>query len=191
MVDIDSEAAEASGSAGFTLIELMMAMVIFSFMLLIIVVGFMNIVRLHNEAVASNQAQDSARAAMDELVLAVRDSGGVTAAQPGLLCLASTTGQPTQYYVTANKTLSRADGCGGLRVNTHQITSDSVQVAEFLPEIVTNGGVVRKAQVQLLLTIGSANGTTTGTGASLQCGPTQSERTFCSTVTLRSEAVQR
>lgn len=179
-----------SDEAGFTLIELLMAMTVFSFMLLIIVVGFMNIVRMHNQAVASNQAQDSARTAMDELVLAVRDSGGVTKAQPGLLCLASTTGQPQQYFIAGGK-LSRADGCGGVPANTHQVTSDAVMVSAFTPEIETTGASVTKAQVKLSLTVGSNNGTTTGTGANLKCGPTTADRTFCSTVTLTSEAVQR
>jgi prepilin-type N-terminal cleavage/methylation domain-containing protein len=193
MLELTPDESKASASAGFTLIELLMAMTIFSFMLLIIVVGFMNIVRLHNQAVASNQAQDSARTAMNELVRAVRDSGGVTTATTipsGLMCLASTTGQPQQYYVQTGS-LKRADGCGAPYANPHQITSDGVQVSDFSPVIETSGPDITKSQVKISITVGSANGTTTGSGANLQCGPSAADRTFCATVTLTSEAVQR
>ncbi len=176
-------------SGGFTLIELLMAMSVFSFMLLIIVMGFMNIVRMHNAAVASNQAQDSARTAMNELVLAVRDSGGVTIPSAGLMCLASMAGQPQQYYVAAGA-LTRADGCGGTPLNTHQITSSDVNVADFSAAIESDPTVV-KPQVKLSLTVGSANGTTAGTGAALACKDSQADRTFCSVITLTSRAVQR
>lgn len=181
-----------SDAAGFTLIELLLAMAVFSFMLLIIVVGFMNIVRLHNQAVASNQAQDSARAAMDELVMAVRDSGGVSILPTGELCLAGTTGQPKQYYLSGS-VLNRAGGCGPSKPNPQQVTSDVVRVSEFRPEIETSGAGVTKAQVKITLTVGSANGTTNvnpQTGK-LECGPSQSDRTFCAIVTLTSQAVQR
>src|SRR5258705_7656478 len=88
---------------GFTLVELLMAMAVFSFMLLIVVVGFMNIVHLHNQAIASNMAQDNARTVMDEMVRAVRDSQGVITTTPGpfgTVCLGSpTAGQERYYYV--------------------------------------------------------------------------------------------
>jgi prepilin-type N-terminal cleavage/methylation domain-containing protein len=102
---------------GFTLIELLVAMAVFSFMLLIIVVGFMNIVNVHNAALASNHAQDSARAAMDEMVQGVRDSTGVQwihqyPAYAGLMdpgvandsnfdvfCLSSASGNAQEYFV--------------------------------------------------------------------------------------------
>jgi len=193
MLEVTPEESNVPVSAGFTLIELLMAMTVFSFMLLIIVSGFMNIVRLHNQAVASNQAQDSARTAMNELVRAVRDSGGVTSATTlptGQMCLASTTGQPQQYYIESGS-LKRADGCGVPRANPHQITSDAVQVSNFSPVIETSGPEITKSQVKISITLGSANGTTTGTGANLQCGPSTADRTFCATVTLTSEAVQR
>jgi prepilin-type N-terminal cleavage/methylation domain-containing protein len=66
-------------NAGFTLIELLVAMAVFSFMMLIIATGFINIVRLHNQAVVSNLTQDSANSAIQTLVQAVRDSHGVPA----------------------------------------------------------------------------------------------------------------
>ena len=191
MLEIDSQ-ENTAGQAGFTLIELLLAMTVFSFMLLIIVVGFMNIVRLHNQAVASNQAQDSARSAMNEMVLAVRDSGGVTILPTGEMCLAGTTGQPRQYYLSAG-VLRRADGCGSSKPNPQQITSDVVEVADFEPVIETRGTNITKAQVKITLTLGSANGTTWTNPATgkLECRNSSADRTFCSVVTLTSQAVQR
>ena len=86
--------------AGFTLIELLMAMAIFSFMLMIVVIGFINVVHIHNQAVAANIAEDNARTAMDELVRAVRTSNGVLPSAANTLCLTNTSsGGETIYYV--------------------------------------------------------------------------------------------
>jgi prepilin-type N-terminal cleavage/methylation domain-containing protein len=191
-----------TSEAGFTLIELLVAMAVFSFMLLIIVVGFMNVVRLHDQALASNVAQDNARGAMEELVRAVRDSAGVVTPVPGTpsstLCLASANG-PQQYYwvksvvvsgVTTNM-LYRGDGCTASPSNQRPLTSNSVQVANFRATVKTSGAKIVKPQVEMTVTIASNNGTTTGSGASIACGPSNSSRAFCATVTLTSGAVPR
>src|SRR5205823_262577 len=102
---------------GFTMIELLMAMALFSFFLLIVVAGFLNVVRAHNQAIATNAAQDNARVAMDTLVQAVRDSAGVNDPAPNttsnMLCLADAGGVDKQYWVqtvAGVKTLMRGDG---------------------------------------------------------------------------------
>jgi prepilin-type N-terminal cleavage/methylation domain-containing protein len=183
-----------NGERGFTLVELLVAMSVFSFMLVIVVVGFINIVHLHNQALASNAAQDNARAGMDELVRAVRDSAGVVSTTPGpngRLCLASPTGQQRVYYLVGG-VLTRADNCAAPVAGTiASITSSAVTVSNFAAVVQSTGPKVVKPVVQLTLTLGSSNGTTTGTGAALTCGTSNSARTFCSTVTLTSGAVPR
>lgn len=177
---------------GFTLVELLVAMSVFSFLLVIVVVGFVNVVRMHNQAVASNMAQDNARTAMNELVRAVRDSAGVvsvTGGPTGTLCLESLTGQQRIYYVQTN-VLMRADNCT-TRTNPQSITSSAVRVSNFDPVIGSSGPTVVKPVVQLAVTVGSNNGTTTGVGASLACGNSNADRTFCGVVTLTSAAVPR
>jgi prepilin-type N-terminal cleavage/methylation domain-containing protein len=181
-------------SDGFTMIELLVAMAVFSFMLLIIVVGFINIVRLHNQALASNTSQDNARTAMDELVRAVRDSAGVVTPAPGVpantLCLANASGPQRVYYLNGG-ILYRADDCTS-RVNAVAVTSTAVQVANFVATVKTAGASILKPQVELTVTIATTgNGTTTGSGASIACGPSTADRTFCSVVTLTSGAVPR
>jgi len=179
---------------GFTLVELLVAMSVFSFMLVIVVVGFINVVHLHNEAIASNMAQDNARTAMDELVRAVRDSAGTitpTAGPNGTLCLGAPQGGQERYYYLVAGVLTRADNCT-THSNPASITSSSVQVTNFDPIVQSTGPKVKKPVVQLTVTVGTAgNGTTVGAGASLACGNSNASRTFCSVVTLTSGAVPR
>jgi prepilin-type N-terminal cleavage/methylation domain-containing protein len=182
--------------AGFTMIELMVAMAVFSFMLLIIVVGFINVVRIHNQALASNIAQDNARGAMDELVRAVRDSTGVVTPLPGAssntLCLADASGPPKVYYVSplppaANAMLYRATDCAA-HVGATPVLSQSVKVVGFTATVETSGSAIVKPHVELNITVASSNGTASPTGV---CGPTNADRQFCSSITLTSGAVPR
>ncbi len=181
------------GERGFTLIELLVAMSVFSFMLVIVVTGFINIVRLHDEALAANLAQDNARVAMDELVRGVRNSTGAASATgtgaSGVLCLNSLTGLPVAYYVQGG-VLMRANDCAA-HSNPAAITSSSVFVSDFTPAQLSQGPKVVRPLVQMSVTVGSNNGTTAGSGAALTCGSTNADRTFCSVVTLTSEAAPR
>jgi prepilin-type N-terminal cleavage/methylation domain-containing protein len=180
-------------SDGFTMIELLVAMAVFSFMLVIIVVGFINIVKMHNQALASNMSQDNARTAMDELVRSVRDSTGVVTPAPGVpsstLCLANASGPQNTYYVTGG-ILYRASDCAS-RANPVAVTNSSVQVANFIATVKTAGADILKPQVELTITVASNNGTTTGSGATVACGPSSADRAFCSAITLTSGAVPR
>jgi hypothetical protein len=169
----------------------MVAMSIFSFMLLIVTMGFINIVHIHNQAVASNIAQDNARAAMDELVRGVRTSNGILPSAAGTLCLTSTTsGQQTIYYVQPvglGGILYRADSasCTAPGLRRQALTSNIVSVTNFA--VVVPVAATPKSEVSMTLTVASNNGTAPG-GV---CGPTNSDRTFCSVITLTSGAVPR
>ncbi len=178
---------------GFTLIELLVAMAVFSSMLVIISVGFINIVHLHNQALNSNVSQDNARTAMDELVRAIRDSTGVVgtpgAGPSGTLCLTSQNGQETIYYVTPAGVLTRASNCT-TKTGPASITSSAVNVSNFVATVQSTGPKIVKPVVQVTVTVGTT-GNSTGLGAGLNCGTTNASRTFCSVVTLTSGAVPR
>src|ERR1700733_13320507 len=175
--------------AGFTMIELLVAMTIFSFMLMIISVGFINVVKIHNQALASNNSQDNARTAINELVRAVRDSTGVSGA-PGIgpngtLCLNDASGTQKNYWIKtvtiagiSTKVLYRGDGCIATPANQQAITSGSVNVNNFFAKVNTSGPNIVKPEVQLTVGVASNNGTTTGTGAAVACGPGASDREF-------------
>lgn len=187
-------------AAGFTLIELILAMAVFSFMLLIVVSGFMTIVHMHNQAAALNDAQDNAQAAMDQVVEAVRNSpSGVapvvlgTPPQGASLCVQNSSGSEQIFYVdSASKALMRATDCTN-RLNAQALTNANVFVSNFAPTLVTTSGSAgSKPDVEVALTVATNNGTTNGaSGEAVQCGVGTSQQTFCSVVTLKSGAAPR
>ncbi|MBW3538219.1 prepilin-type N-terminal cleavage/methylation domain-containing protein [Candidatus Parcubacteria bacterium] len=71
---------------GFTLIELLLAMALFSLMLLVVIGGFINIVRMYQAGLASRNTQQNARSGLEEMV---RTARGASAAEvvPTGLCL--------------------------------------------------------------------------------------------------------
>lgn len=182
---------------GFTMIELIVAMAVFSFILLIIVVGFLNVVSLRNQALASDMAQDNARTAMNELVRAVRDAADVTipsypvTTTSNTLCLTKVDGHLGSYELVPPGILTRYDGCGPGKSNPVAITNTGVDVVDFTAKQESFGPGVKKPEIQLSITVASNNGTTVVAGASTQCKDTNQDRKFCSTVTLTSGAVAR
>jgi prepilin-type N-terminal cleavage/methylation domain-containing protein len=187
------------GESGFTMIELLVAMTVFSFMLLIIAIGVINVVRLHNQAVASNLVQDSASAAMQGLVQAVRDSKGVTSiiANPdnplwgNLMCVQSNGGAEQAYWIHAN-VLTRADDCSAL-INQQPFTAASVVKATyFTASVDSTGPKITKPEVHFSLTMGSGNGLPANpTGPNVQCIDDNGYREFCAVETLTSGATPR
>jgi type II secretory pathway pseudopilin PulG len=179
---------------GFTMVALVVAMAVFSFMLMIITVGFMNVVRMHNAAVASNVVQDNARTAIDEMVKAVRDSSGIVAGSsiPGsVMCLAKASGPQQVYYLTSG-VLYSADNCPtASRTNVRALTNSYVTVQYFNFVQRNSGANLVKPQIDVSVTIGSSNGTTTGSGSTTSCTNDNSARQFCSVITLTSGAVPR
>jgi prepilin-type N-terminal cleavage/methylation domain-containing protein len=180
------------GNSGFTMIELLVSMAVFSFMLLIISSGVIGIVRMENQSLASNSAQDNARSTMDELVQAIRDSSGVTTpatvgVPTSILCLKNDSGVQQAYYVNAD-VLYRSDDCLAY-TNTVALTSNQVQVSKFSATVTTGGAGITENEVEIELTIASDNGTTNGGGTA--CNNSDVDRQFCSVVTLTSGAVPR
>lgn len=181
---------------GFTLIELILAMAVFSFMLLIVVSGFINVVHLHNRTMALNQAQDNARAAMDQVVQAVRNSSSSSApviqGTPPLqtLCVSSLSGPQQIFYVEAD-VLKRADDCSA-RLNSQPLTNPGVRVTSFTPQVITvSGSAGTRSDVEVTLTVATAAAVTTGSDDSIKCDASIASQTFCSVVTLKSGVTPR
>lgn len=184
--------------SGFTLIELMLAFAVFGFMLLIVVAGFINVVRLHNEALASNNAQDSARTAMDTMVQAVRNSSGIVfpanqGAAASTLCVASSSGPDTGFYVdSTTQILYEASNCSAPYTNPVPLTSGNEQAyLQSTLESSDSGDPQWKPEVELKLVVSSNNGTTTGSGVGTQCANDAADHEFCSVVTLTTGAEPR
>jgi prepilin-type N-terminal cleavage/methylation domain-containing protein len=190
--------SDASRQAGFTLIELLVAMAIFSFILLIIVSGFLMVMRMRNKALAYNMVQDSARTAMNELVRAVRDSSGVVPASVvagpnGAICLQQTGGQVLRYYVTGG-ILTRATACTAPFTNAQAITNSSVRVTRFdvrqENSSATNPNI--KPEMLITLTVASNNGTAVvAADGSATCSTNSHDLPYCAVQNLTSGAVPR
>jgi prepilin-type N-terminal cleavage/methylation domain-containing protein len=178
---------ELPNSRGFTLIELLVAMAVFSMLLVIIVMGFMNVVRIRNQALAANATQDSARTAMNEVVRTVRDSLAVLPSAANTLCLQVAGGGTKYFYIDAtNKDLRRADVCTPTPPTSSPITDPEVRVAVFTAVPQSTG--VTKSPLKITLKVASDNGTSDAAG---NCNANNADREFCSSVTLVSSAVPR
>ena len=197
MMSWKQEQLSGPRQVGFTLVELLVAMSIFSLMLLIVVSGFINIVHLRSQALASNQAQDNARTAINEVVRAVRDSAGVVpgsivTGSSGRICLDKLGGQVQQYFVNAG-VLTRSDDCALVapHVNEQAITNSVVQVVDFTIMQENSGPTIVKPELSISVTVASNNATTSGSGANTVCDPNTGGVPFCATVKLTSGAVPR
>lgn len=181
--------------SGFTLIELLIAMAVFGFLLMIVTVGFINVMRLHNSAIASHTVQDSARGAMESLVQSVRNANTAVIGASGTnstLCLNYRSGG-SEFYSVVGGVLRRWNQCVSPVGTGEQITSSNVVVNSFVatqttvPPGITNF----KPTVTLNLVASSSNGSTIGSGTTLQCKNTPQDRAFCAIVNLTSTAVTR
>jgi len=115
--------------SGFTLVELTLAMAIFSFALIIFVSGFQTIMKLYQTGLAMRDTQQSARIAINRIVVDARGSssavvgaattttvqGGTTSVEP--ICLFNSNGM-IYYYVDSN---------GDLYRNTYKVTEEPPQ----------------------------------------------------------------
>lgn len=186
---------------GFTMIELLVAMTVFSFMLLIISIGFINVVKVHNAAIAANLTQDSSNSAMQAMVQAVRNSAGIASIVPNplntaygdQLCL-KTSGVNQLYLINTSQVLERYDtdnACTSRSAGQPLTSASNVQATFFKATIETTGTTIKKPEVSLSLTVASGNGTTTGSGATVSCADDNQARAFCSFMTLTSGAEPR
>lgn len=71
-----------SAAKGFTLVELLLAMAFFSFILLFITTGFIVINRAYNKGITVKLVQDEGRQAMNRLTREIRSANVVTTADP-------------------------------------------------------------------------------------------------------------
>lgn len=90
------------GQEGFSLVELTIAMAVFSFMLLIVSKGFLQVLRVQQAGVASRNTQQNARLIMEQMTREARSAFDVHI-QPGIgstqtICMV-TAGGLSEYYV--------------------------------------------------------------------------------------------
>lgn len=92
--------------AGFTLIEISLAMAIFTFMLLVVSLAYINIARLYNASTVARNVQQNNRFAMEQITRVARTANSVTLsareADGGLSSICFTVrGGPQLFYLAA------------------------------------------------------------------------------------------
>ena len=177
----------ASKQNGFTLVELILAMAIFSFMLLIILIGFLTIVHLHQSGIAMRDAQQNARYASEDVVRTFRSATDATVtptANPNLNTLCLTVGGASVLYrVDATGRLLRDTftlaSCPPGFVTETALTSASVNVIGFSIDRQSSGGLALASMIRLSVASVSSY-TFTGSAGTMTCTPGQAASQYCS-----------
>lgn len=102
---------------GFTLVELLLAMAFFSFILTFVVAGFVQINRAYTKGITVRRVQEGARAVMEDLTRAMRTAGSVTnssATPPYRICFGNTRIGWNQYDGSG---LESTETLGGEQIN--------------------------------------------------------------------------
>ncbi len=192
-----------------------MAMAIFSFMLLIIVGGYLNVFKLYQNGLASRDTQQNGRFGMEEMVRTVRESkdalGVVSGGDFDYVCLQSQTGamsklmtaasgsyQVLQIVVLPNPAAFDLATCGALSaatagVATEILSSTNVEVVSFKPTVLLAPTAAGSKSVMLELKIAThKNGLSFGVDTVTQktCSTVTTSQ-FCSITTYESSATVR
>src|SRR5579859_2625197 len=78
----------SSKCSGFTLVELIVAMAFFSFMMAIISIGFIQITHIYQAGVSSRRTQEAGRSIMEDIAREVRSASAIDSSSGiGVLCL--------------------------------------------------------------------------------------------------------
>ncbi|MBI3983800.1 type II secretion system protein [Candidatus Microgenomates bacterium] len=171
---------------GFTLVELIVAMAFFGFMLALLSVGVLQIMRMYQSNLSSRRTQQAARLAVEEITREVRSAS--TAETSNFLCLEGQT--RVVLAMGGNNSLvkkSNASDCSDISGAQNIIDgSDSIQLREFTYTAIQAVGTVG-ASIQFTLVV------TTGddallSGSDCSAGPGSqycSSTTYTNVVSLR------
>jgi prepilin-type N-terminal cleavage/methylation domain-containing protein len=77
---------------GFTIVELLIATLVFSVVLLVITVGILQIARVYYKGVTESNTQNTARTIIDTISQSIQFSGGAVSQAPGSVTTANPTG---------------------------------------------------------------------------------------------------
>jgi prepilin-type N-terminal cleavage/methylation domain-containing protein len=135
---------------GFTLVELILAMAIFSLVMLAIVGGFIGIIHGYQSGLASRDTQQNSRFGMDTMVREIRQSDSVTLQTnvtdgTSIVCVAGTqSGQNMRFLVNNNRLVEEAASCSSspsVGATAQYITSSNLRVANFQAEKITSDSI--------------------------------------------------
>lgn len=181
-------------SKGFTLVELVLAMAVFSFMLLIISAGFLNVVRLQQSGTSYRNTSQGTRFGMEEIVRNTRDASAIIYPLSGTdsrLCIV-VNGSVRQYWVVLSgqdqDALAEATECNPTTTSYKVMTSRDVKVTRFQVTKIEPSTINGKPGVELELDLANNNGSVL-VGSS--CDQTVFGAHFCSVSKVRSAVTLR
>ena len=189
--------------SGFTLVEVLMAMAVFSFMLTIILVGFLSVVRTHESGVVQRSTQQNARLALDQVEKIIHSSAEATTSTANgypVLCLKQAgqtqvleiqpqgSGKSSRNTLTLG-TIPSSDSCHSAASFSYQALTDATVT------VPANGFVVNPiaaegsslGAVTVTLTVASIFGTNYLDSTGSQCLTTPGSQ-YCSVTTLDASA---
>jgi len=172
-------------SKGFTIVELLMAMAIFSFVMVIVVVAFTQLMRSYRQGVTSQKTQSLAREIIVDMTRIAHESNEIKTDTTGTtshFCLGN-----VQYnYNSAANTLSQGNSadCTTPDASSEDLVGDGYQVLDFQAEPKSNASNTVQLGANISLTIATeTDDLLTDTNA---CNPALAGSQFCSVTTINT-----
>ncbi len=187
---------QAQRQGGFTLVELILAMALFSFFLLIVVAGFLHVVKLYQLGLVARDTQQNTRFGMQEMVRAAREGERVGIGTLGNQVCLYYPGGGVKFYIETTtlrrQQLSENSSCDtSPNASDPAVSSTDVKVIGLAATPVQEPaapGITPTPSVELTLTIASTNDPTLITGQYCQQG---NGSQFCSVTVITSAASLR
>lgn len=184
-----NKTSSTSNKSGFTLIELVIALSVLSFILMLGVYGFVQVLKMYSSSLALKNTQRVARGAMEEMVREIRYQGGIAGLSSDMLCV-ETAGNLVSYRVDDNRRLYRYSGisdCNGSN-NPVELTASNTRVAVFEPVEVkdSSGPNAKTLGLEITMVVTTADTDLLQGSSGESCNPTATGSQYCSTTTLHS-----
>lgn len=158
--------------SGFTLIEIMIAMAVFSMSIIIITISFVGLVRSQRTATEDRATQQNARVIIEDIVRDIRAASSVSeCVVNGKQALLVNKETAVIYYPDSDNKLIRGTFTAGTPsctppASSETLTSRFVTVREFVRVVIADAPTPadlksRAVDVKLVLTSGNSNSATT------------------------------
>jgi len=180
---------QTKNQSGFTIIEILLAMAIFSFVMITVITAFTQIIRSYRKGVVSQRTQEATREIIDLISKEARVSTDVfvgTDVPAGVKLLCFKDGSQFEYNQT-DHTLKQGTtivGCNTHDVNAKSVVSEDLDVLRFKPQIKsTTKPITLGFNIDLLVATDNGPDSLISGDA---CDPLKAGSQFCSTSSLKT-----
>jgi len=212
MIDLRRKRQGMEASGGFTIVELLIATLVFSVVLLIVTSGIMQVTRVYMKGVTETNTQNTARSVMDTISQAIQFGGGVvtqTATSPVsgtdyAFCIGSqqfsyrlgwqvengtnaTNHQAWHGLVQRSAADCSAQNLGNQAVSGRDLIGQHMRLANLIVQSIGNN----QYKVQVRIVYGDDDLLNNPTATSAKCKDIRAGTQFCSQAELTSVVVKR